>query len=184
MVTEATSPAICATAAIVAVAVSAAGRSIDAVWVSLAALLVVAVPMAFIVVGTRRGRWADHHVGDRRSRTAPLLVATAGVTAAVLLLTLADASRAVLAVVVAMLVGLLAVLTVTHWWKVSIHCAVAGGLLAVLGVIYGPWWLAGVPVVGLIAWSRVALDDHTVAQTLTGAVLGAAVAAAVFPPLR
>lgn len=127
VVTELTSPAICATAAIVAVSVSDAQRSADAVWVSLAAMLVVVLPMTYIFLGVRRGRWADHHVGERTKRTGPLLVAVGGVVAATLLLTLADASRAVLAVVVAMLVGLLVVLGVNWWWKVSIHCAVAGG---------------------------------------------------------
>ncbi|MHA3701185.1 phosphatase PAP2 family protein [Jatrophihabitans sp. YIM 134969] len=148
------------------------------------ALLVVAVPMASIVVGVQRGRWTDHHVAERRSRTAPLLVAVACVIAAVLLLALADASRAMLAVVIAMLVGLLAVLVVNHWWKTSIHAAVAGGLLAVLVVTFGPWLFLGVSLVTLVAWSRVALDYHTVEQAVAGAVLGAAVAATVFPALR
>ena len=184
VVTEISSPAICATAAITAVAVSDAGRSADAVWVSLAAVLVVAVPMGYIFLGVRRGKWADHHVGERTSRTAPLLVAVAGVAAATMLLSLADASRAVLAVVVAMLVGLLVVLVVTSWWKVSIHCAVAGGLLAVLVVTYGAWWLAAVPALLLVGWSRVDLDDHTPTQAAVGAALGALVAAVVFPTLR
>lgn len=182
--TETTSPAVCATAALVAVAVSDSRRSADAVWVSLAALLVVALPMAFIVVGVRRGRWSDHHVGDRAARTVPLLVAVVGVSAAVVLLSLADASRAVLAVVIAMLVGLLAVLAVTRWWKVSIHCAVAAGLLAVLVTTYGPWWLLGLPAIAAVAWSRVVLDDHTALQATVGAALGGAVAATIFPLLR
>jgi len=41
-----------------------------------------------------------------------------------------------------------------------------------------------VPIVALIRWSRVELGDHTPAQTVMGAGLGAAVAAVVFMLLR
>ncbi|MFI6782449.1 phosphatase PAP2 family protein [Micromonospora sp. NPDC050276] len=36
----------------------------------------------------------------------------------------------------------------------------------------------------MVGWSRVRLRDHTVAQVLAGAVLGALIATVVFGPLR
>jgi membrane-associated phospholipid phosphatase len=44
--------------------------------------------------------------------------------------------------------------------------------------------LSLVPLVLLVGWARVALQDHTPAQALAGAALGALVAASVFSLLR
>jgi len=73
---------------------------------------------------------------------------------------------------------------VTVFWKMSFHTGVAAGTVAVLITVYGPWaWLA-VPLVPLIGWSRVRLAAHTTAQVIAGALVGAAIAGTVFPPLR
>ncbi|MEV1286106.1 phosphatase PAP2 family protein [Micromonospora sp. NPDC049679] len=50
--------------------------------------------------------------------------------------------------------------------------------------MFGPWLYLAWLVVGLIAWSRVRLREHSVAQTVVGAVLGAAAAGVVFPLVR
>ncbi|WP_438484864.1 phosphatase PAP2 family protein [Streptomyces sp. S186] len=48
----------------------------------------------------------------------------------------------------------------------------------------GPWWLMVYPLVPLVGWSRVALRDHTIAQTIVGALVGAATAGVAFAVLR
>lgn len=88
------------------------------------------------------------------------------------------------ALVVAMLATLLAILAVTTRWKISVHTAVSGGAVALLALTYGPWPLVGGVLVVLVGWSRVRLRDHTLAQALAGAALGAAVAGPVFVTLR
>ena len=65
---------------------------------------------------------------------------------------------------------------ITLVWKISIHCAVAAGSVTILALVYGPLVLGGSVLVGLLAWSRVAVRDHTVLQVAGGSVLGAAAA--------
>jgi membrane-associated phospholipid phosphatase len=65
-------------------------------------------------------------------------------------------------------------------WKISIHCAVASGSLTLLAFTYGPLVLPGLGLVALLGWSRVAVKDHTTAQVVGGAVLGAAAAALAY----
>jgi membrane-associated phospholipid phosphatase len=48
----------------------------------------------------------------------------------------------------------------------------------------GPALLLALPVIALVAWSRIRLGDHTPAQTLAGAALGGLVATTVFILLR
>lgn len=153
-------------------------------WGLLAALFCGGIPFAIIMLGVRRGSWTDKHVRIREQRAVPLLATMASVLTGIALMTVFDAPREVFALVVAMLAGLAMTILVTLWWKVSIHSAVAGGVVVVLVLAYGTWmaWLLlGVAVIG---WSRVALRDHTPAQTVAGAVLGGLAAAVVFDLLR
>lgn len=183
-VTEISGPGVCAAAGLLTVAIHTAGNGVGAAWGGVAAVLAAGVPMAYIAKGVRAGRWDDHHIGERRSRTLPLIVATTSVAVCVVLLIAVRAPRELVALVVAMLVGLLVVMTVTRWWKVSIHTSVAAGLLGILVILFGPWALVGLPVLVAVAWSRTVLDAHTWPQVVVGAALGCAVASTVFPVLR
>jgi len=83
-----------------------------------------------------------------------------------------------------MLASVAALALVTMAWKISIHCAVASGSVAILALTYGPLVLPGYVLVALLGWSRVALKDHTVAQVLAGSVLGAGAAVLAYAALR
>jgi membrane-associated phospholipid phosphatase len=74
-------------------------------------------------------------------------------------------------------------LLVTLVWKVSIHTAVVAGSEAILVLVFGPWLFALTPVVLLVAWARLQLGQHTVAQVTAGIALGAVVATSVFSVL-
>jgi membrane-associated phospholipid phosphatase len=82
------------------------------------------------------------------------------------------------------MLGSVAVLAaITFAWKISIHCAVASGSVAILAFTFGPAVLLGYALVALLCWSRVALGDHTVWQVIAGSVLGAAAAALAYATL-
>ncbi|MQT03225.1 hypothetical protein FF041_24440 [Streptomyces jumonjinensis] len=160
-------------------------RSLTGVaWGFLAAFFCGILPYAFIIAGVRLGRLTDLHLRVRRQRFVPLAVTMTSVVAGITALTVLDAPREILALVAAMLAGLAVTLTVTKWWKVSVHTAVAGGVVAVLALSYGPALAWCSPAVVLIGWSRVRLRDHTVAQTVVGALIGSSIAAGVFALLR
>lgn len=184
IITEMTGPAICGVAGLLTVAIHAAGKSAGAAWGGLAAIFVAVIPMTYIARGVKNRRWASHHVDDRAQRTAPLIIAIASLGAGIALLLLVHAPQELTALVVAQLAGLLVVLVVSRWWKISIHLATAGGLLAVLTVLFGPWALTGAILLATIAWSRTVLGAHTWPQVIVGAVVGASVAATLFSLLR
>lgn len=177
-------PAVCAVAGLLIVAVRTAGGGAGAAWGGLASIFVAGLPMGFIARGVKAGRWSDHHVGEREKRAIPLLVAALSVALGAALLVFVHAPRELVALVVAMFVGLVVVLAITRWWKVSIHAAVAAGLLAVMLVLFGAWALIGLPLLIGVAWSRTVLDAHSWAQVTVGSLAGFAVAASLFPLLR
>jgi membrane-associated phospholipid phosphatase len=82
-----------------------------------------------------------------------------------------------------MLASVAVLAAITTAWKISIHCAVASGSVAILALTYGPLVLPGFAVVVLLGWSRVSLKDHTTAQVVGGMVLGAAAAGLAYATL-
>ncbi|MGV9210551.1 phosphoesterase PA-phosphatase [Micromonospora sp. RB23] len=185
LVTELTAPAVLVSLLIVTVSWhSSRGSARGLVWGLLATVFVTGIPFAYIVGGVRRGRLTDHHIGRREQRRVPLLVGLGSVTAGLGLLVVLGAPRPLLALAVAGLVGLVVAVSVSHWWKMSIHSAVSAGTLVILALTFGYGFLVAAPLLGVVGWSRVRLRDHTVAQVLAGGVLGALIAAVVFGLLR
>ncbi|MEV4117528.1 phosphatase PAP2 family protein [Micromonospora sp. NPDC049645] len=185
LVTEVTAPAVLVSLLILTVSWHSARRPGQGLlWGLLATLFVTGIPFAYIVGGVRRGRLTDHHVGRREQRRVPLLVGLGSVAGGLALLAVLGAPRPVLALAVAGLVGLVVAVSVSHWWKMSIHSAVAAGTLVILTLTFGTRLVVAAPLLAVVGWSRVRLRDHTVAQVLAGAALGALIAAVVFGPLR
>ena len=149
-------------------------------WGLLAALFAGVLPAAFLSYGVRRGLWGDRTVGARRPRLIVLGFITASVAAGLVVLLVAGAPR-LLTGYLAFMLGSVAVLAaITFAWKISIHCAVASGSVTILAVTFGPLVLPAYALVALLAWSRVALGDHSVWQVIAGAVVGAGAAAAAY----
>ncbi|MGW2550020.1 hypothetical protein [Streptomyces sp. NPDC001635] len=151
-------------------------------WALEAIVFAAAIPMAYIKYGMRSGKWADRHVGQVQRRKLLIPVIMASVATGIGGMLVFDAPRAMVALVVAMLATLAVLLVPTAiWkWKISVHTAVAGGALAMLAYTYGPLvWIAA-PVIAVIAWSRISLRDHTLAQTIAGTIAGTITAGLVF----
>jgi membrane-associated phospholipid phosphatase len=186
IVTELTSPTVLAPALLVVVAVKTQlnERHQAVLWGLVAAIFVGAVPLVFLKLGVRRGRWADHHVSERASRAAPLIFAGCSVAVGIGLLLAGHAPHAITALVIAMLVGLISVLVISRWWKVSIHSAVAGGTAVILSAVFGtPGLVIGLVLALAAGCSRLVPRDHTILQVIVGLIVGAA-AALLYLPLR
>jgi membrane-associated phospholipid phosphatase len=149
-------------------------------WGLLAAMFAAVLPALFISHGVRHGRWSDRNVGARRPRLVVLAFITASVATGLILLLVLGAPRLLTGYLVFMLASVALLALVTVVWKISIHCAVASGSVTILALLYGPPVLAGYVLVALLGWSRVVLEDHTVAQVVAGSVLGAAAAALAY----
>lgn len=160
------------------------GRLTGIGWGLLGCLFAAVIPLAFIKYGMRRGRWTDRHVGQRPQRIIVLAFVAFSVTTGITLLWAFSAPRTMIALISAMLATLVALLAVTPAWKISVHAAVSSGSIALLAMTYGPRVLLAYPLVALVGWSRVELEDHTVAQVLAGAAVGGAVAASTFALVR
>jgi hypothetical protein len=57
-------------------------------------------------------------------------------------------------------------------WKISIHATGVGGALLILFLAGGTVLLSLAPTLPLLAWARLRLGSHTLAQVMAGALLG------------
>ena len=185
LVTEILAPAPTVAALVLLVAWHSAPTAAEAVrWGTLAVLFVSVIPFLYVLRGVRRGGLTDHHVGVRQQRTVPLLVGVASMLVGLIQLAFWGAPRDLIALVVVVAIGMATSLLVTLVWKLSIHAAVVSGAVTILMFVFGPPLLILTPLVPLVCWARVAVHDHTPAQTIAGAVLGATVAMVVFSALQ
>lgn len=134
--------------------------------------LTLLLPLGFVLWLLQQGKVSDYNLTRREERFLPMLVSIATALFGWLYLSQVQAPGLLLALAATNLAQSVVYLLITLRWKVSIHSAVAAGL-AVLGsaVAGGTVWLL-VLAVPLIAWSRVALRRHTLAQTVVGAAVG------------
>jgi len=149
-------------------------------WGLLAALFAAVLPTLFITCGIARGRWDDRNVGAKRPRLIVLSFILASVTVGYFVLATLGAPRELTAYFGCMLLSVAVLAAITTVWKISIHCAVAAGSATILSLMFGPVMAPGYLLVALTAWSRVALKDHTAAQVIAGAVLGAIAAVVTY----
>jgi hypothetical protein len=181
LVTEVFAPAVWAAVMPMVIAVHAAsGVPAGLAWGAFSAVFSSVIPYGIIWLGVRRGQLTDHHIGQREQRRRPLLLGLACVLVGITALVVLRAPRELIAMVVVMFVVGLGATLVNHYWKLSIHAAVAAGSVAVLVLVFGPGLLPGILLVALVGWSRVVLRDHTTAQVLAGTLAGAVLAAPTF----
>jgi hypothetical protein len=152
-------------------------------WGLLASFFVAVLPTLFISYGIRQGRWEDRNVGARRPRLVVLAFILASVGTGLILLLVLGAPVILTGYLAFMLASVAVLAGITTVWKISIHCAVASGSVAILALAFGPAVLGGYLMVALLAWARVAVGDHTVAQVVAGSILGAAAAFCAYAAL-
>lgn len=143
-------------------------------WAAVYVFLAILPPLLYLVWLVRRGRVTDLDVQLREQRRGPLIFSIACAGLAWLVLALGAAPRLMIVLAGALWLQMALIYGITLRWKISVHSAAAAGAAMLV------WSLVGMPLpfligVPAIAWSRVCLGRHTVAQTVAGALLGAAI---------
>lgn len=162
----------------------APGLVVGLEWAVIAIAFVALIPQAIILIGVQRNRLSDRHVRVREQRPGLIVLALLSIVAGLGILLALHASRELLALLAAMLVGLVVTLIVTLFWKVSLHTSTFAGAVTILVLAFGLSFALLYPLIILIGWARVEIDDHSPSQAAIGAVVGIVIAATVFSALR
>jgi hypothetical protein len=166
-------PAPVASLVLIAAAAASATPGTQAVVSAAVAIgCAVIVPTICIRYGVRRGWLTRCWLPRREERPLPLLIGVLSVGGAAALVQVNRGGQQVLESLYAMAFVLMMALAVTLVWKISLHVAALTGAVVIIGQLFGAACILLVPLVVLVAWSRVELDEHTLAQVGGGALVG------------
>jgi membrane-associated phospholipid phosphatase len=140
------------------------------IWAGTYAVLAILTPMIYLIWLMQRGQVTDLDIQLRQERARPMLFMLASGGIGVLVLALGMAPSELLVLSGSLWLQSLIIFAITLRWKISVHSATATGAAAMIWFLTGALLplVVGVPI---IAWSRVRLRRHTVAQTIAGALV-------------
>jgi membrane-associated phospholipid phosphatase len=160
------------------VAISEANVPQAALYVA-AELAAAAFVAGYVLLLWRRRMVEDFWISGRRQRHVPALFLLGAFVALLVALALLGAPGSLFLTTLSMGMASAAVAATTLVWKASAHSAVAGHASVAGLLVLGPPGLLFALILPAVLWSRVAAGDHTPAQVLAGAGVGAIFAAAL-----
>lgn len=142
-------------------------------WCLISWSLIVLFPGLVLLRGLKLGVWTDPDFPRLRERRAYLPWAAVSSAVAMALAVLAPFPYPVRLSVVGICLWLVGSMLVTLFWKASIHVGSITGIVGLVWVLFGH--VAGGALMWapfLVAWARLYLRKHDLAQVLGGALLG------------
>ncbi len=131
------------------------------------------VPLSTLLIWeTRASTKFDLDIPTRTDRNQPLLFACASYLIGTAVLVAGHAPLLTTVVMFGYFAGTLFLFLINLYWKISIHTMGIAGPTTVLVFVFGYWGALLGLLLPPVIWSRVYLKKHTVAQAITGAILG------------
>jgi hypothetical protein len=149
-------------------------------WAALTLVIVTGIPLAFLLIGRKRGWVGDMEMTRRSDRPRFILVSLSSDVFALLVLWAVHGPHLLTVIVLTYFCLALAMLTISSFWKISLHMAGVGGFSTALLFVFGLPALLAFLSLPLVAWARLRRRKHTPAQLAAGAIAGAIVTAVVF----
>ena len=149
-------------------------------WATLTLVIVTGIPLAYLLIGRKRGWVSDMEMTQRSERPRFILVSLGSDIFALLVLHILVGPKLLILIVLIYFFLAITMLTISSFWKISLHMAGVGGFSTALLFVFGLpalWALLSLP---LVAWARLHRRKHTPAQLIAGAMAGALVATLVF----
>ena len=184
LVSNILNPFLVGLAVILILSFSSTTRSGDALkWTLVASGLSILPIFVVVIYLLRTKRLGTFFLDMREQRTNIYVLSGVCAVAGCLLLVYLKAPMMLVAGFIASLLITLTFMCINFWWKISLHTAFIAGSATLLVILYGWAGTLVIPLIPITAWARAELKSHSWAQVTTGAVLAAAIVAAVFYPL-
>ncbi len=155
--------------------------ALDAVKWSLILIAVSILPVFLVIIYLVRSQKLEGpFINVRKQRTKIYLLAGVCASVGYVILHYLGAPPILVATSVAGLSGAVIFMCVNLWWKISLHTAFVTASVTALIILYGSITAVTVVLVPIIAWSRIELKHHSLAQVIAGALLAASIVVVVF----
>jgi membrane-associated phospholipid phosphatase len=141
-------------------------------WCLEAIFVNILLPTLYIFILSRKGRVTDFDVYLRQQRSKPYIFSLACMGLSLILMFIFRAQVLIILISVISVVQTLLLFGINHYWKISAHVATSSAFAVIFWMLMGIWGLWMFFLVPLVAWSRIRMQRHTLAQTIGGGLLG------------
>lgn len=149
-------------------------------WAALILIIVTGIPLAYLMIGIKRGWVSDMEMTRRSERPRFILISLSSDVLALLILHILHGPHLLSLIVVTYFWLAITMLTISSFWKISLHMVGVGGFATALLYVFGYpaiWAFLSLP---LVAWARLHRRKHTPAQLVAGAAAGTLITILVF----
>ena len=155
-------------------------RTLGLFWAILTLLIVTGIPLAYLLVGKKRGWVSDMELSKREERPNFIFVSLSSDVLALLILHFFGGPHLLTVIVLTYFCLAIVMFSISSFWKISMHMAGVGGFSTALVFVFGApalWFFLSLL---LVAWARLHRRKHTVPQLIAGALAGVLVTTLVF----
>lgn len=153
----------------------------DALKWSLILIAVSILPVFLVIVYlVRNERLEGIFIDVRRQRNKIYLLASVCAAVGGIIILYLGAPLILVAALVTGLSAIILFMCINLLWKISIHTAFVAASVTVLIILYGSIGTITAVLLPAIAWARIELEHHSIAQTVAGALLTASIVVVVF----
>ncbi len=142
-------------------------------------IFTILLPSIFIHLYRRYQGWDLIELGTRERRMVPYVISILCYFGCYYLMTMLHIPSFMARILLAALLIQIVCAVINVWWKISTHSAAIGGVAGAIVAFsflfsFNPnWWLCVVLVIaGMVGSSRIILRQHSLAQVLTGFLVG------------
>jgi len=141
-------------------------------WALIAIGITIVIPVLYIAWKVHTGAISDFHIPIRSQRIRPMLLTVACAVLTWVILWLGHAPALLLSLITFGMIQAAILLLITLYWKISGHSAAIAGFALLAIRLWGPNLWPVLLLIPLVAWARVRIRRHTLAQTIAGALMG------------
>ena len=142
-------------------------------------IFTILLPSIFIHLYRRYQGWDLIELGTRERRMVPYVISILCYFGCYYLMTMLHIPSFMARILLAALLIQILCAVINVWWKISTHSAAIGGVAGAIVAFsflfsFNPnWWLCVVLIIaGMVGSSRIILRQHSLAQVLTGFLVG------------
>lgn len=144
---------------------------ISFLWATVIGLFTILI-LVFELVGMKMGKFSNFDISKRKQRTPFYLFVLLVLSAFIITVFVFRGPIELFQGGLATFIGISIILLVNKKKKASVHVASVSGLLLTVAYMYGNLFYLILLLIPVIAWARVKTKNHTVSETLWGALVG------------
>lgn len=130
------------------------------------------IPVSFVLHSVRQKKISNIDAEFKEERTKPYLLGIILFTASFLILYFYEIEKSIAGFYFAYVLNLVILFAVNRFWKISAHAQGAAISLGLMAFDKSNLFFLLLPFVLAVMWSRYELRVHTIAQIITGCVVG------------